>query len=145
VGARDKEVIGDALRNAGMRFGAALALWHKGELHVEEPADKEDKPKDPRDPLTAPRGSAREVTTEAFNGLTVPEQESLRSKLQSIIDAWEVDGIVKAYDVLMEQQLDTEGQLAMSALMDSPLRNQLKVEGVRRRELERKREKQEAQ
>jgi hypothetical protein len=45
-----KEAIGDALRNAGMRFGAALDLWHKGDLHdaseeqgqnqapVEEPA-----------------------------------------------------------------------------------------------------------
>jgi len=31
-----KEVIGDALRNAAMRFGAALELWHKGELHQEE-------------------------------------------------------------------------------------------------------------
>jgi hypothetical protein len=27
-----KEAIGDALRNAAMRFGAALDLWHKGEL-----------------------------------------------------------------------------------------------------------------
>ncbi|WP_030149541.1 hypothetical protein, partial [Mycetocola saprophilus] len=26
-----KEAIGDALRNAGMRFGAALDLWHKGD------------------------------------------------------------------------------------------------------------------
>lgn len=33
AGAREKEVIGDALRNAGMRFGAALDLWHKGDLH----------------------------------------------------------------------------------------------------------------
>lgn len=31
-----KETIGDALRNAAMRFGAALDLWHKGELHAEE-------------------------------------------------------------------------------------------------------------
>jgi hypothetical protein len=31
-----KERIGDALRNAGMRFGAALDLWHKGDLHAEE-------------------------------------------------------------------------------------------------------------
>ena len=31
-----KERIGDALRNAAMRFGAALDLWHKGDLHVEE-------------------------------------------------------------------------------------------------------------
>lgn len=39
-GAREKEVIGDALRNAAMRFGAALDLWHKGDLH----ADDEDRP-----------------------------------------------------------------------------------------------------
>lgn len=36
-GAREKEIIGDALRNAAMRFGAALDLWHKGEdLHDED-------------------------------------------------------------------------------------------------------------
>jgi len=29
-----KEIIGDALRNAAMRFGAALDLWHKGDLHI---------------------------------------------------------------------------------------------------------------
>lgn len=27
-----KEAIGDAIRNAAMRFGVALSLWHKGEL-----------------------------------------------------------------------------------------------------------------
>jgi hypothetical protein len=36
LGAREKEVIGDALRNAGMRFGMALDLWHKGDLHAPE-------------------------------------------------------------------------------------------------------------
>ena len=36
VGDREKEVIGDALRNAAMRFGAALDLWHKGDLHIED-------------------------------------------------------------------------------------------------------------
>jgi len=30
-----KERIGDALRNAAMRFGAGLELWHKGDLHAE--------------------------------------------------------------------------------------------------------------
>ena len=33
-----KEVIGDALRNAAMRFGAALDLWHKGDLHQDDDA-----------------------------------------------------------------------------------------------------------
>lgn len=41
IGSREKEIIGDALRNAAMRFGGALELWHKGELHVEEPNRKE--------------------------------------------------------------------------------------------------------
>lgn len=40
-----KERIGDALRNAAMRFGAALDLWHKGELHAEE-----------KEPEAAPEG-----------------------------------------------------------------------------------------
>lgn len=38
----NKERIGDALRNAAMRFGAALDLWHKGDLHISED-DKEKK------------------------------------------------------------------------------------------------------
>lgn len=40
-----KELIGDALRNAAMRFGAALDLWHKGDLHgsdVNDHASAED-------------------------------------------------------------------------------------------------------
>jgi hypothetical protein len=36
-----KERIGDALRNAAMRFGAALDLWHKGDLHADEPEQVE--------------------------------------------------------------------------------------------------------
>lgn len=36
-----KEIIGDALRNAAMRFGAALDLWHKGNLHIEDAADED--------------------------------------------------------------------------------------------------------
>ena len=52
-GAREKEVIGDALRNAAMRFGAALDLWHKGDLHGDdddgkEPAKPAQKPVQPK-------------------------------------------------------------------------------------------------
>ena len=36
-----KEAIGDALRNAAMRFGAALDLWHKGDLHTDDTAPDE--------------------------------------------------------------------------------------------------------
>lgn len=34
-----KECIGDALRNAAMRFGAALDLWHKGNIPLFQPDD----------------------------------------------------------------------------------------------------------
>jgi len=47
IGSREKEVIGDAIRNAAMRFGAALDLWHKGDLHG---ADIEKEPPAPVPP-----------------------------------------------------------------------------------------------
>lgn len=39
-----KEIIGDALRNAAMRFGAALDLWHKGDLHADDELDNNSEP-----------------------------------------------------------------------------------------------------
>lgn len=38
-----KELIGDAIRNAGMRFGMALDLWHKGDLHKEKKEEQKAK------------------------------------------------------------------------------------------------------
>lgn len=53
-----KEVIGDALRNAAMRFGAALDLWHKGDLHADpEPA-----------PDTSPKARAERIRTGVASG-----------------------------------------------------------------------------
>lgn len=46
-----KEIIGDALRNAAMRFGAALDLWHKGDLHADDEQDTAAAPR--HDPTTA--------------------------------------------------------------------------------------------
>jgi hypothetical protein len=47
-----KELIGDALRNAAMRFGAALDLWHKGQLHAEDDAPATSEPA--KTPLKVP-------------------------------------------------------------------------------------------
>jgi hypothetical protein len=47
-----KEAIGDALRNSGMRFGAALDLWHKGELHDAQEANDRDPEPAPAPPPT---------------------------------------------------------------------------------------------
>jgi hypothetical protein len=39
AGSREKEVIGDAIRNAAMRFGLALDLWSKADLHAGDDDD----------------------------------------------------------------------------------------------------------
>ncbi len=41
-GSREKEVIGDAIRNAAMRFGLALDLWSKADLHHEDEPELSD-------------------------------------------------------------------------------------------------------
>lgn len=41
IGDREKECIGDALRNAAMRFGSGLEMWHKGDLHAQVSQDHE--------------------------------------------------------------------------------------------------------
>jgi len=57
-----KETIGDCLRNAAMRFGAALDLWHKGDLHGDDDTGNggahTPPPPDPFDPT--PEEKARE-------------------------------------------------------------------------------------
>jgi hypothetical protein len=52
-----KEIIGDAIRNAGMRFGMALDLWHKGQLHAD---DEERQPAPKADPI--PRNDPQFIT-----------------------------------------------------------------------------------
>jgi len=61
-----KEVIGDALRNGGMRFGAALDLWHKGQ----EPLYHEEQPDTDLEPKTA-------------EGQAAPSSEKKKKKEQS--------------------------------------------------------------
>lgn len=56
-GAREKEVIGDALRNAAMRFGAALDLWHKGDLHGDADGESDERT-DPHTRQDAPKPKA---------------------------------------------------------------------------------------
>lgn len=85
-GAREKEVIGDALRNAGMRFGMALDLWHKGQLHADD-GDDVAAPKAEADP-NAPISKAqfRKIQDLAVEAGVSAEQ---------ICRSYKVDGVVK--------------------------------------------------
>lgn len=67
-----KEAIGDALRNAAMRFGAALDLWHKGDLHgpdEDAATDEEEAPVSETPKSTAAKGNSRELFTTLQKGM----------------------------------------------------------------------------
>jgi len=61
-----KERIGDALRNAAMRFGAALDLWHKGDLYAHEHDEDRPEPRtitDDKPPVDmSPKARAGRIT-----------------------------------------------------------------------------------
>lgn len=82
-GAREKEVIGDALRNAAMRFGAALDLWHKGDLHND--ADDDDKTE--RKPPNQEKPASKDTEARA---LYTHHEHAIRSAKtkDALRDAW---------------------------------------------------------
>jgi len=105
-GAREKEVIGDALRNAAMRFGAALDLWHKGDLHADEAA--EEKATQPAQPQ---RGEPAHINVQQL------------AKIQAEIDRTGTDtqAICKGYHVEALAELNaSQFAQAMSALRQRP-------------------------
>jgi hypothetical protein len=76
-----KERIGDGLRNAAMRFGAALDLWHKGDLHAD------DTPPNPIDYLRAIKASK-----------TIDELKGHFAAAWKMVDKVEQASIKAAYD-----------------------------------------------
>lgn len=108
-----KERIGDALRNAAMRFGAALDLWHKGTLHLDDDAAPEE-PKAtpaPRRPM-----ADKTVTDPAILVKAMEATKSLESLQTAFASAWKASGhapeVKAAYDRLKglyvpEQPADT--------------------------------------
>ena len=92
-----KERIGDALRNAAMRFGAALELWHKGDLkpgeNPEVVTDPQENHKDTQQqqPQKQPQSAGLTPSQQAYaklqewidqasaNKKKFPDQESFKS------------------------------------------------------------------
>lgn len=99
-----KEVIGDALRNAAMRFGAALDLWHKGDLHVEEQQEPPKKEWNGPLKLTELKKQLRELSTDlnsvedsgSMNEL-MRQSAELRGQCEIDLPEW-FEGLEKAIE-----------------------------------------------
>lgn len=93
-----KEIIGDAIRNAGMRFGMALDLWHKGDLHADESETTGDNASDGK---VSPGGPADDSTG-------MPDHEW--SKLVQLIEATKADttAMCKHYGVKSLRSLNQD-------------------------------------
>ncbi len=94
-----KETIGDALRNAAMRFGAALDLWHKGELHADDTPPEDDENK--ADAKQPPRDEGPPPTADPFGPTTDEDAAREIGKLRTITD---MDELGSYWRVLAETQ-----------------------------------------
>ena len=84
-----KERIGDALRNAAMRFGVALDLWTKDELEstLEDPALKNDKKTAPKPQPASHQEQVKQVFPEAeaaFAEKTAPMTVKQKSMIYAL-------------------------------------------------------------
>lgn len=93
-GKNEKEAIGDALRNAAMRFGVALDLWSKDELesNVEHPENKNVKPTQAK---PAPKPLPEVVEEEAVSDDMLTKLKG-QVKLKGIADDKKAGGILEA-------------------------------------------------
>lgn len=118
-----KERIGDALRNAAMRFGAALELWHKGDLH----ANGEDEPEAPKEP----RWKSEKV--DALKLMTEEQMERIRKCVNNVFDCLNANEPHTACEVIDECNFDMEEKLALWTFFDSTQRASLKKSAEARR------------
>lgn len=123
IGSREKEVIGDALRNAAMRFGAALDLWHKGDLHIDE-EDKTPKPAEKK-PMQIPANVAGQ---DYFDKCDEQERALILDFAMEIEGAETDQATFDAY-TKAKQTLDTEQQAALWSKVSSQKRTAIKKIG----------------
>jgi hypothetical protein len=107
-----KERIGDALRNAAMRFGAALDLWHKGDLHLDT---------DPTVPLPPNnRENKNPPTFKEWKAVGVERQKKLIDSVVAISDALDIkDDLAAAeqfYDHIQHVDDNCDQNEAMKAV-----------------------------
>jgi len=140
IGSREKEVIGDALRNAAMRFGAALDLWHKGDLHMDDESTKETTKS-----ADKPLQSAHTPRQGAFDKLTPDIQMQLRNiamEVMGFFDKGDLTNTLNTLDSaditerdefgeLRGRDLEQDEKVALWDLFDAPTRTAITKERKR--------------
>jgi len=109
-----KEIIGDALRNAAMRFGAALDLWHKGDLHA-DPDEAEAEVEQPAQQASS-KAASRGMYTALLNGLR-NQKDANALKAWGKTNAAEINSLPKdwADEIRKEYAQELEGFKNMEA------------------------------
>lgn len=128
-----KERIGDALRNAAMRFGAALDLWHKGDLHV----DDDEPEKDPGKALASSITGAKVTPTAgAKDNLSPDERQRIDGVAKRCLDWFYADppSVADAAAVADEAEMSADEAVYFWTLFDSKQRSAMKAEGKARRD-----------
>lgn len=101
-GRNAKERIGDALRNAAMRFGVALSLWSKDELESGIAEHRE--PKSTHRPETLPVPPIKQAQARAWNAVTAVHPQWTRDERQAAVATrLESDFDVKPQEATVEQ------------------------------------------
>lgn len=120
-----KEVIGDALRNAAMRFGAALDLWHKGDLHVSADAGSADDDPNgggPEPERASDRPSAETIATakDALGGaVSLDDLQDKWSMLPKAVKA--TPAVASAKDARKTQLMAAESAANEAPLVDDEI------------------------
>src|SRR5574340_77387 len=111
-GSREKEVIGDAIRNAAMRFGAALELWHKGTLDLpDENESTEPVSEKPESTVAMPRPKSKAKEADANQPTSEPaeigEVNYLLNRFKALKQSTPSDVLVEAgYENLAPDTLE---------------------------------------
>jgi hypothetical protein len=101
-GDREKEIIGDAIRNAAMRFGLALDLWSKVDLHAPDPHDETDE-----DEQRRLQAAAGEGTQERTPAPPPPPKPGTQKRAEKPYPAADFDRNFKAWHEAMQAGLKT--------------------------------------
>lgn len=115
-----KEMIGDALRNAAMRFGAALDLWHKGDLHADDEAVN---PPATREPQAKAESDQPRMITEAEDEIIRTLAKEADVSIQTICERANVSDLIeltaaKAEAIVKKLKLTIEQRKQRADILD---------------------------